>query len=116
MSHKGLYICPECSKVWRAMSDAIACHNMQPKFLPSKVDAINLNKDEDILKCVAKQGWFSVSLRYRDEWLVNKCLRMCKKGLMVKQRKISMGIIYLHYQTTSKMARNKNHSRILLIT
>jgi len=91
MSHKGLYICPECSKVWRAMSDAIACHNMQPKFLPSKVDAINLNKDEDILKCVAKQGWFSVSLRYRDEWLVNKCLRMCKKGLMVKQRKIKHG-------------------------
>ena len=91
MAHKGLYICPECSKVWRVRADAVACHNMQPKFLPSRVGEIDLNKDEDILRLTAKQGWFSVSLKYRDEWLVNKCVRMCKKGLLVKQRKIERG-------------------------
>jgi len=106
MSHKGLYICKECNKVWRAKADAVACHNTQPTFLPSRVGAINLNKDEDILKRAAKNGWFTVSLRWRDAPLLNRCLRMCKKGQLVKQRKIERGH-YIFYATQTGDTNDK---------
>ena len=36
--------------------------------------------DEQIINIVNKKGWFSVSWRYRDDYLRNQCKKLVLKG------------------------------------
>jgi len=49
-----------------------------------------------ILRIAESQGWFTVSLRYRDEWLQRICDKLVKEGHLTKDRKIQKGQ-YIYY-------------------
>lgn len=48
---------------------------------------------EQIVKMANKHGQFSVSLRWRDDWLRSRCSKLVKAGLLRKQRGISGGCV-----------------------
>lgn len=46
---------------------------------------------DKILEIAARDGRFSVSLRYRDDWLRARCMRLVKKKMLRKERGINRG-------------------------
>jgi len=50
-----------------------------------------LEKKQQILRIANERGWFAVSLRYRDTWINDICLELCKDRKLKKQRKIIKG-------------------------
>lgn len=48
---------------------------------------------EKILQVAQRNGYFMVSLRYRDDWLRRRCARLQSQGLLRKERGIQRGHI-----------------------
>lgn len=46
---------------------------------------------ETIVGIAQRQGYFSVSLRHRDDWLRGRCMKLVKAGKLRKERGISKG-------------------------
>lgn len=63
----------------------------KPIFVKGSPDARN-----HILRIANSQGWFAVSLRYRDEWLTSICDKLVKQGYLTRDRKIHSGQ-YIYY-------------------
>lgn len=49
---------------------------------------------ERILAIARQKGEFTVSLRYRDEWLQHRCNQLRKEGLLVGGRREGRYLIY----------------------
>lgn len=49
---------------------------------------------EKILEIAQKKGYFSVSLRYRDDWLRSRCAKLKKEGKLRGGKREGRNIIY----------------------
>jgi hypothetical protein len=50
-----------------------------------------LAKKQQILKIANERGWFTVTLRNRDTWIVGICEELRREGKLIRQRKIVKG-------------------------
>lgn len=65
----------------------------KPKFIKGSPDVT-----EHVLRIAKSQGFFTVSLAYRQEWLERICDRLVKQGHLTKERKIHKGQ-WVYYPT-----------------
>jgi len=67
----------------------------KPLFIGGSPDA-----KKHVLRIAESQGWFTVSLKYRDEWLQRLCDELVKQGHLTKDRRIQKGQ-YVYYPPTN---------------
>lgn len=65
-------------------------------FYSAKFEQERKNKmtPERIMQIARRMGQFSVSLRYRDDWLRQRCSKLRAKGLLVGGRRQGRDIVF----------------------
>ena len=49
---------------------------------------------ERILQLARQKGRFEVSMRYRDDWLMARCVKLLKQGLLKGGRRVGRVIVF----------------------
>ncbi len=57
---------------------------------------------ERIVQIANRQGWFDVSLRYRDDWLRRRCKKLKQKGLLRGGRREGRSLVYYPIERKSE--------------
>ena len=63
---------------------------------------------ERILEIARKRGYFSVSLRYRDDWLRRRCVKLRKQGLLKGGHRIEHGQFVFYPKQQDKSDEQKS--------